>query len=97
MGTMSPLSFVTWRCHCGLHTHKRARERGVPMSHHEIESLAVRIDRMRPAFVRQGQHRYRLRVRLGSGDRVRLIYDTTLSAIVTVVGRVRLGYHEQKP
>tara|TARA_R110000868_G_scaffold31325_2_gene114832 strand:- start:26292 stop:26600 length:309 start_codon:yes stop_codon:yes gene_type:complete len=89
MGMMSPMSFVTWRCYCGLHTHKRAQERGIALTHQQIEQLSARINRMRPAFERPGQDRYRLRVRLGTGKKVRLVFDTKLSTIVTVLGRVQ--------
>ena len=81
MGMMSPMSFVTWRCYCGLHTHKRAQERGIALTHQQIEQLSARINRMRPAFERPGQDRYRLRVRLGTGKKVRLVF--------TVLGRVQ--------
>lgn len=59
------------------------------MSAEELAQLGNLIDRSRAAFEIPEVSRYWIRVHRGDGSRIRVIYDTTLSTIVTVVGRSR--------
>lgn len=87
---LSPRAFTVWRCNCSLHAHDRAAERGVPMSHQEVEDLGRWIERARPAFEVEGRTRYKIGVHRGNGDRFRVIYDTQLATVVTVQTRRRV-------
>ncbi|MEQ8318745.1 MAG: hypothetical protein RH946_00660 [Rhodospirillales bacterium] len=90
MTGLSPSAFTIWRCNCSLHAHKRAGQRGVPLSHNDIEVLNRWIDRARPAFEKPGQFRYRIGVHRANGDRFRVIYDTQLQTVVTIhTGRMK--------
>ncbi|PIW30392.1 MAG: hypothetical protein COW30_02470 [Rhodospirillales bacterium CG15_BIG_FIL_POST_REV_8_21_14_020_66_15] len=87
MSSMSARTFTLWRCNCGLHAFNRAAEQGIPISYQEIERLNAWIERARPAFEIDGRTRFRVNVHRGNGQRIRVIYDTALATVVTVMAK----------
>lgn len=85
MGSMSIREFAIWRANCECHAVRRAEQRSVPMTPGEIARLSSLIDRCRQAFEQPNQFRYRIGVKRGDGRRFRVIYDTNLSTVVTVL------------
>ena len=73
------------RAACGIHVLVRARQHGIAMTAVDVADLERVIDRLRPAFEQPGRCRYWLTVRRHSGS-VRVIYDTHLGCLVTVLG-----------
>lgn len=87
MGSMSINRFVHWRANCEFHAARRAEERGLEMSAQDNAKLSDFIDRARIAFEMPNITRYPIRVRRGDGTRIRVIFDISLSTIVTAVRR----------
>lgn len=87
MGSMTLNRFVHWRANCEFHAARRSKHRGLNMSAHDIAELSQLIDRAREAFEIPNISRYWIGVHRGDGSRIRVVYDTTLSTIVTAVGR----------
>lgn len=86
MAKMSYQEFVRHRANCEFHSARRSDERGLGMSAEDIVELSSLVDRAREAFVYPGATRYWIRVRRHNGQRIKVIFDTELSTIVTVVG-----------
>lgn len=87
MGQMSLRKFVHHRANCEFHAARRAEQRNVEMSAHDLSKLSAFIDSARLAFEMPNITRYRIGVRRGDGSRIRVIFDTALSTIVTVLSR----------
>lgn len=85
MGSMSRDRFVRWRANCEFHSARRAEQRSIGMSAHDLAKLSSLIDSARTAFEMPNITRYRIGVRRGDGTRIRVVFDTTLSTVVTVL------------
>ncbi|MBX3447535.1 MAG: hypothetical protein KF765_12345 [Parvibaculaceae bacterium] len=75
------------RMNCRNHFARRAALRAPQLTHADIERLERRIDRMRPAFEREGVNRYNLTI-ISGGQFLRVVYDTELKCLVTCLGPV---------
>lgn len=87
MGSMTIKRFVTWRANCEFHSARRCEERDISMSAEDLADLSMLILSARKAFEMPNVSRYWIGIRRGDGSRIRVIFDTTLSTIVTVVRR----------
>lgn len=75
------------RDNCRIHFARRAAVRALVLSAAEIRRLEDRIERLRPAFERLGESRYKLTVIL-HGRFLRVVYDTELKCLVTCLGDI---------
>lgn len=73
---------VEHRINCRAHFARRMQQRAFPVTAAEIDRLEACIERMRPAFERDGRNRYRLTL-IHRGHFLRVAYDTELQCLVT--------------
>lgn len=81
-----------------IHAHlmQRVVRRGLPIDYADIVALEEHIERMRPAFEVAGQTRYCLRVKLPTGQRVRVVYDTEYRCLLTAWAKPRVRFTRGK-
>lgn len=87
MAALTPFAFAYWRANCEIHALHRAEDYGFPLTAEQLAKLNTDIEALRPAFERPGQHRYRLRIHRGDGRRLRVVYDTDLQTVVTILSK----------
>ncbi len=68
---------------CRRHFIGRACERGIELTPAEARRLERRLGRARPAFLRPGVDRYRLRLKW-KNRRIVVVYDSRLGCLVTL-------------
>mgnify|MGYP003680564275 FL=1 len=71
------------RAQMHLHLMTRVVERQIPMDGAHINIIEKMIERMRPAFVLPGRHRYRLCVRVAGQHRIGVAYDTDHACLLS--------------
>jgi len=68
---------------CHLHFLARNEQRGIHFTGEEIASIESAIERLRPAFERANNHRYKLRIK-HQGEIYIVIYDTQFLSVVSI-------------
>ena len=82
MTGMAAASFTGHRGACALYLERRSLERGLGLEADDIGRLESMLERMRPAFERPGETRYRLTVKRHRG-RIHVVYDTRLQCLMS--------------